>query len=205
LQGEESERRRLARDLHDGLGGLLSGVKLNLMNLKKGNYTLTHEFENNFNNALNLLDNTIGELRRVAHNMMPESLVKFGLKDSLQDFCSQVNGGNKINIQFQFFGEGKRLDNSLENAVYRISQELINNSLKHAEANELIVHIIQDVSRIHLSVQDNGKGFNLDKLDTAKSAGLKNIRARVESFNGTIDIVSVPGKGTEISVEFIIE
>jgi two-component system, NarL family, sensor kinase len=202
LLGEEMERQRLARDLHDGLGGLLSGVKFNLSNIK-GNYVLDQEQTNHFTHALSLLDNSIFELRRIAHNMMPESLVKFGLKDALQDFCSQIEIGKKIKIQFHFFGEEKRIESSIENTVYKITHELINNALKHAEASELLVQIIHENTRIHLTVQDNGKGFDPSIVDATKSAGLKNIRARVESFNGNLDIVSEPGKGTEISVEFI--
>ena len=203
LEGEETERNRLARDLHDGLGGLLSGVKLKLTNMK-GNFVLSQEYVNHFDHALGLLDNSISELRRVAHNMMPESLVKFGLKDALQDFCSQIDSGKKIKINFQFFGEAKRIESSIETTVYRIAQELINNSLKHAGASELIVQLIQEEKRVHLTVQDNGKGFDPNMIDSTKSAGLRNIRARVDSFNGSLDIVSEPGKGTEVSVEFKI-
>jgi signal transduction histidine kinase len=202
LQGEETERNRLARDLHDGLGGLLSGVKIKLSTMK-GNFVLSQENVDQFDHTIGLLDNSIRELRRVAHNMMPESLVKFGLKDALQDFCSQIDSNaNKIN--FQFYGEGNRIESSIEIAVYRIAQELINNSLKHAGASELIVQLIQEEKRVHLTVQDNGKGFDPNMIDSTKSAGLRNIRARVDSFNGSLDIVSEPGKGTEVSVEFKI-
>jgi signal transduction histidine kinase len=202
LQGEETERNRLARDLHDGLGGLLSGVKMKLSTMK-GNFVLSQENVDQFDHTIDLLDNSIKELRRVAHNMMPESLVKFGLKDALQDFCSQIDSkANKIN--FQFYGEGNRLESSIEIAVYRIAQELINNSMKHAGASEILVQLVQEGPRVHLTVQDNGKGFDPNMIVSIKSAGLRNIRARVESFNGSLDIVSEPGKGTEVSVEFSI-
>jgi len=201
LQGEETERQRIARDLHDGLGGLLSGVKLKLTNMK-GNYVLPEEYVNRFDNALGLLDNSIGELRRVAHNMMPESLVKYGLKDALQDFCSQIDNDKKVKIHFQFFGEEKRVESSIETNVYRIAQELINNSLKHAVASEIVVQLILKEERIHLTVQDNGKGFDITQIDETRSNGLRNIRSRVNTFNGSMDIISNPGKGTEVIVEF---
>jgi signal transduction histidine kinase len=201
LQGEETERQRLARDLHDGLGGLLSGVKLKLTNIK-GNYILPEEYVNRFDNALSLLDNSIGELRRVAHNMMPESLVKYGLKDALQDFCNQIDSDKIEKIYFQFFGEEKRIESSIETTVYRIAQELINNSLKHAEASELVVQLILKGERVHLTVQDNGIGFNISQIYETKSNGLKNIRSRVDTFNGKIELISNPGKGTEVTVEF---
>jgi two-component system, NarL family, sensor kinase len=200
LQGEETERNRLARDLHDGLGGLLSGVKIKLSHMKS-NFIISEENVNQFDHAIGLLDNSISELRRVAHNLMPEALIKFGLKDVLQDFCDQIDS-KEIKINFQFYGEEKRIERSIEIALYRIGQELINNSLKHAAASELLVQLIQDETRVQLTVQDNGKGFDPKGIDGTKSIGLKNIRARVESFNGSYDIVSNPGMGTEISVEF---
>jgi two-component system, NarL family, sensor kinase len=204
LEGEEKERGRLSRDLHDGLGGMLSGVKLKLTNMK-GNYILNEENVNQFDHAIDLLDNSIKELRRVAHNMMPEALLKFGLKDALQDYCDQLSGGKNIKVTFNFFGEHKRFDNSLEITVYRIAQELAYNALKHANATEILIQIVQEDNRIHLTVMDNGKGFDPAKVDTLKSKGLTNIRARVESFNGHIDIDSQLGKGTEIGVEFKTE
>ena len=201
LLGEETERQRIARDLHDGLGGLLSGVKLKLTNIK-GNQVLSEEYVNRFDMALGLLDTSIGELRRVAHNMMPESLVKYGLKDALQDFCNQIDIDKKINVHFQFFGEEKRIDSSIESSVYRIAQELINNSLKHAEADKLVMQLIMEGNRVHLTVQDDGKGFDITQIDETKSSGLRNIRSRVDTFKGRIDLTSAPGKGTEVTVEF---
>jgi signal transduction histidine kinase len=201
LEGETTERTRISKDLHDGLGGLLSGVKLKLANIK-GNSVLGEDSVAQFDNAINLLDNSIKELRRVAHNMMPEALVKFGLKDGLQDFCDQVSNGKKLSVIFNFSGENKRFEKSLEITIYRIAQELTNNALKHAKATEILVQVVQEDTRIHLTVMDDGQGFDPSAIDTFKSAGLKNIRARVESFKGNMDIDSQPGKGTEIGVEF---
>lgn len=202
MQGEEKERSRLARDLHDGLGGLLSGVKLTLTNLKS-NYILSRENVDQFNQALTLLDSSIKEMRRISHNMMPEALIKFGLKDALQDFVDRVGkDNNSQNISFRFFGEYKRLETTLETTLYRIAMELVNNAIKHSGAGEIGLQVIQESNRIHLSVYDNGKGFDINKLKDVKSAGLQNIRARVQSFKGRIDVDSVPGQGTEIGVEF---
>lgn len=201
LEGEEKERSRLAKDLHDGLGGLLSGVKLKLSSIK-GNYFVSQESSEQFELAVNLLDNSIKELRRVAHNMMPEALIKFGLKDALQDFCNCVSTDKALNIRFHAFGEYSKLEQIHEISVYRIALELINNALKHANATEIIVQLVLDQQRIYLSIQDNGTGFDINKVNALTSSGLKNIRARVETFNGRLDIDSQPGKGTEIGVEF---
>lgn len=200
LHGEETERTRLARDLHDGLGGLLSGLKLSLNNIK-GNIFLTEGNVDQFNKALGLLDISMKELRRVAHNMMPEALSKFGLKEALQDFCSGIDN-SKTEVKLRFYGEESRIDQKIEISLYRIVQELINNALKHANATEIVVLIVQEMNRIHLTVQDNGRGFDPDMLKASKGAGLPNIRSRVESLNGVLDVYSKPDKGTEVSVEF---
>lgn len=200
LQGEEAERSRLARDLHDGLGGLLSGIKLTLSNMK-GNMVLSSESVTSYDKALGMLDSSIKELRRVAHNMMPEALVKFGLKDALSDFCHSLEN-KQIQINYQWFGIEKRFDQKLEIGLYRIAQELINNAFKHAQATELIVQLVQEENRASLTVQDNGKGFDTAILRTSKGAGIANIRSRVESLNGTFDFASAIGKGTEVTVEF---
>jgi signal transduction histidine kinase/Tfp pilus assembly protein PilF len=200
LQGEEAERIRLARDLHDGLGGLLSGIKLTLSNMK-GNVVLSAESVSLYHKALEMLDTSIRELRRVAHNMMPEALVKFGLKDALFDFCNTLRN-ERIKINFQYFGEDKRLDSKIEIGIYRIAQELINNAFKYSQASELLVQLIQEHNRIHLTVQDNGKGFDTSILSSSIGSGIANIRSRVESLKGRFDLHSEISKGTEASVEF---
>lgn len=200
LQGEETERSRLARDLHDGLGGLLSGLKLSLNNIK-GNIFLSEDNVGHFNKSLGLLDVSIKELRRVAHNMMPEALSKFGLMEALTDFCSGLNSPG-TEVKFQHHGINKRIDQKLEISIYRIVQELVNNALKHAEAPEILLLIVQEENRIHITVQDNGKGFDPEILKTSKGAGFPNIRSRVESLNGMLEVYSKPDKGTEVSVEF---
>ena len=200
LQGEETERSRLARDLHDGLGGLLSGIKLTLSSMK-GNVVLSSESVTLFDKALATLDSSIRELRRVAHNMMPEALMKFGLKDALGDFCHSLDN-KQMPINYQHFGISNRFDHKIEISLYRIAQELINNALKHSYATELIVQLIQEDKRVNLTVQDNGIGFDTALLRTAKGAGMANIRSRIESLNGRFELTSEPDKGTEISVEF---
>ncbi len=197
LEGETAERTRLARDLHDGLGGMLSAVKLNLFDMKKGGALLASEDVIQFNKVVDMLDSSITELRRVAHNMMPDSLSRYGLKVSLQDFCDSLP-----NVQFHFFGNEERLEKTLEIMIYRSVHELVNNALKYAEAKNINVQIVQQPDRVSLTVQDDGKGF--DPAIHAKGTGLNNIRTRAESVGGNMNIFSEPGKGTEINVEFKI-
>lgn len=202
LHGEENERSRLSRDLHDGLGGLLSGLKLSLTNMK-GNVLLTQENVQHFNHALGLLDTSMNELRRVAHNMMPEALSRFGLKDALADFCAGI-GNSDVSIKFRYHGHAKRFDQNMEINIYRIAQELVNNAVKHSGASDILLMIVQDEGRIHMTIEDNGCGFDPHNKNNYNGAGLTNIQSRVDSMNGDLQITSAPGKGTEISVEFRI-
>jgi two-component system, NarL family, sensor kinase len=200
IQGQEEERSRLARDLHDGLGGLLSGIKLTLNNMT-GNVILSEQNANTFNRALGQLDNAITEMRRVAHSMMPEALLKFGLKDALNDFFENISQSGKLKVHFQSYNFDKRLSQTVEVTIYRIIQELINNTLKHAEATEVYVQLNQDDQHLTISVEDNGKGFDINKLNQTKGIGIQNIESRVAYLNGKIDIQSSEGKGTLTFIE----
>jgi len=201
MEGEEAERSRLAGDLHNGLGGLLSGIKINLSAMKE-NAVITHENISAFNHAISLLDTSITELRRIAHNLMPETLNHYGLKTAIEDFCTQVAPGGAPEIGLQFFGENFRFTKELELTIYRIIQELVNNALKHAEATQINVEVISEPERLFARVSDNGKGFDVSGKDTErKGKGLDNLRDRVVALNGRFDVWSRPGQGTEISAE----
>ena len=201
LKGQEEERTRISKDLHDGLGGLLSGVKLQL-GAMKGNLILTEENGNAFNRALNKLDESISEMRRVAHNMMPETLLKFGLQQALTDYSNGLSQGQNFTIDCEFFGVENRLENSVEIVVYRIVQELINNAVKHSEATKILVQVMRhDKEHLNITVEDNGKGFNFEEMKTKNSAGLQNIQSRVNYLNGKMDIQSEIGKGTSVYIE----
>ena len=197
LDGETRERARLARDLHDGLGSLLTGAKLQLIEMKQG-AKLEYADVERFDKALGLLDKSVNEMRRVAHHLMPDSLSRFGLKPAVTDFCA-----NLPTVQFAYYGDESRLDPNLEVMIYRSIYELVNNALKHAGATRIMVQIIQEPDRIDFTVQDDGCGFDLSAV--TEGMGLQNIRTRVESYNGLLDIASKTGEGTEINVELRIE
>lgn len=206
LEGEEKERLRLARDLHDGLGGLLSGAKMSFnlfwgsSPMSKSNFVIDASNAEMFEHALSLLNQSISELQRVAHNMMPQALINCGLKEAISEFCENINSGSQLALKFHFFGKEKKLDNKYELSIYRIVQELVNNILKHSNASEAFIQLVQEESRLNLVVQDNGKGFD---ISTVKGGhGLNNIRTRVEALGGYVEIISGPGKGTEVSLEF---
>lgn len=192
LDGEAAERTRLAKDLHDGLGSMLSAVKINLPQVK-GDAVLEAVDVSRFQTALGMLDDSIRELRRVAHHMMPESLLRYGLKISLSDFCDAI-----AIAQFHYFGSEARLPEKLEIMVYRCIHELVNNALKHAAGTQINVQLVQESERVSFTVQDDGKGF--DAHTVSEGMGLRNIRQRVAAFQGKMAVYSSE-QGTEIHVE----
>lgn len=202
LKGQEEERGRIAKDLHDGIGSLLSGTKLSFMNVRES-MALDPSEKELFEKSLAMLDTTIVDLRKVAQNLMPEALVKFGLGEALRDFCDSIEWSTGIRVVYQNIGEKRTLDNTAEVFIYRIVQELVNNAVKHAEASEIFVQVSSSKDKIILTVEDDGKGFDLQQVTERKGAGLSNIRSRVEYFNGTCDVVTSPGHGTSINIELI--
>ena len=201
MKGQEEERGRLAKELHDGLGGLLSGVKFSLSNMKD-NLIITPDNMAVFERSLDMLDTSIKELRRVAHNMMPEMLTKFGLDEALKEYCNTINSTKLLVVKYQSLGMENRLDSAIEIIIYRTIQELLNNILKHAAASEVFVQLISENERLNIVVEDNGKGFDTASLEKSKGAGWVNIRSRVEYLKGQLDIHSEPGKGTLVNIEF---
>ena len=198
LKGEEQERTRLAQDLHDGLGGMLSGIKYSF-NSMKGQLVMTPENNRAFERSMDMLDGSIREMRRVAHNMMPEALVKFGLNTALKDFCNDINQSGALKITFQSIGlEEAMLDRMTSIAVYRIVQELINNTIKHASATTSLVQISLLQQVLSVSVEDDGKGFN---RENSEGMGYRNIRNRVAFFKGTLDVQSHREKGCSVHIE----
>ena len=177
LETETKERRILARDLHDGLGGMLSLLRLKLEG-------------NSGDSSLALLDAIHTELRRTAHHLMPEELLKKGLVSALHDFAISVP-----NAQFQAIGN-ICLDKDKELVLYRCAYELVNNALKHANASKINIQLMQDNKEVTLTVGDDGKGI----ADGAEGMGLQNIRERIEPYKGRLDIVTTDGKGTDINI-----
>ena len=201
MKGEEKERTRLAKDLHDGLGGMLSGIKHSL-NAMKGNLVMTPENHQAFERSMDMLDSSIREMRRVAHNMMPEALVKFGLDTALKDFCNDINQSGTLHINYQSIGlENIEVEQTTSITIYRILQELVNNTMKHAAAKSAIVQVSKTDNAISITVEDDGKGFNTLVLEGTKGIGWSNIQSRVEYLKGKLDVQSATGKGTSVHIE----
>ncbi len=199
LKGQEQERGRLAKDLHDGLGGLLSGVKISLSNMK-GSLALPIDQALSFDRSLDMLDSSIQELRRVSHNMMPESLAKFGLVAALRDFCESINTMKAAALHFQLVGVRRVLDISHETIVYRIVQELVNNALKHSGAKNIIVQMMYESNSLSVTVEDDGKGFDVEEIKNTINSGWANVQSRISYLKGKLDVTSRQGEGTSVHI-----
>ncbi len=200
MQGQEKERSRLARDLHDGLGGMLSGIKQALFAMK-GNQILPETSAAALSQVVSDLDRSINELRHIARNMMPEALVRFGLKDALEDFCDHLKQSGELKIHFQSFGMEERLPQETEVVLFRIAQELLNNVVRHAKASNSLVQLLRDKGRLSLTVEDDGKGFDAAALNQVQGIGWVNIRSRVNYLGGELDVRSAPGEGCSVHIE----
>ncbi len=196
LEGEERERQRVARDLHDGLGGMLAGVKINLSKQSK--------MENqNLDRAIDQLDQSVTELRRIARNMMPESLLKFGLEAALHDLCESFSS-SATSIEFQAYAVKTDMPAATQANIYRIVQEILSNAIRHARASEIIVQCSQNDYMFLITAEDNGVGFDTAKLDTSPGIGFANIKSRVAYLNGRMDVHSVINEGTTINIELYV-
>jgi signal transduction histidine kinase len=201
LKGQEEERLRLAKDLHDGLGGILTGTKYSLGNMKQ-NMIISAENAALFEKTMNMLDKSINELRRVTHNMMPENLLNINLDEALGDYCLQVTQSGALEVKYQSYDMADAvITDTVKMNVYRIVQELINNTAKHAEASRAIVQLTCKDNVLGITVEDNGKGMDVSALADAEGIGYKNIRSRVEYLRGHIDIQSVKSKGSSILIK----
>lgn len=198
LESEENERQRLARELHDGVGQMLSAAKLNLTTIKDINL----DDENTLNNSIEILDDSIKEIRNISHNMVPDVLLKFGLKKAIKDFIDKINQTKIINIHFECIGcKEDYLNDTSKLMLYRIIQESVNNTIKYAAATQLNVQLASDDSEITLIMEDNGNGFDVQKAMEKDGIGLKNMQLRTDYLKGKMEINSSPNKGTTIFIE----
>ena len=198
LKGEEQERTRLAKDLHDGLGGMLSGIKFSLSNMKE-NLIMTPGNAQAFERSIDMLDSSIREMRRVAHSMMPEVLMKYGLDTAVKEYCNEIGRSGVLRINYQSVGmTGVNPEQITAVTVYRIVQELVNNSIKHAAAKNVLVqlHFSPKEKQLAITVEDDGKGFDTTLLKQSTGIGWSNIQNRVEFLKGKLDVNSSIGKGT---------
>jgi len=196
LAGQESERQRIAQDLHDSVGGLLAAAKIQFENIsaKKSR----PGSDEDFTKMKSLLDETVAETRHIARNMQPSALLEFGFVVAVRDLTGRVRGKSAPAITFHHIGDFSGLEQSVALNCYRIVQELLQNSLKHARAEEILVQLTQTDHQIALLVEDDGAGF--DPAAVRKGMGTDNIARRVQFLKGELSVHSAPGKGTSTLV-----
>lgn len=194
LQGEERERQRVARDLHDGIGGLLAGIKINLS--RQSNM----EKQQSLDGVILQIDHSVAELRRIARNMMPESLLRVGLQAALRDLCESLER-DEMRIEFQSYGLGEAMPAPVQANIYRIVQEILSNAVRHSAATKIMVQCSQNENVFLIDVEDNGRGFDPATVNEGNGIGFSNIRNRVEYLKGKIEVKSAIGEGTSIHIE----
>lgn len=196
---QEEERKRIAQDLHDDISSKLNVINLNANLLQDGELTPDeYTFVNNL--ILEVTDKTLISARKIAHNLLPPILEEFGFKDALEELADTFNNSRKINIEYTINYPKKLLIPQNELHLFRIAQELINNSIKHGKANNSKINISHKKNELIFIYTDNGVGFNVDNIDNKKGLGIKNIESRVSLLNGKYNIDSKVGKGFKIEI-----
>lgn len=201
---QEEERKRIARDLHDEIGSKLNVVFLNIYRLKEATKgqaevaSITDEVET-------LLNTTIATTRRISHDLLPPTLEDFGLVEAIKELQHHFHQTGRISIAFELKGKEQKIENPLiELSLFRVLQELINNSIRHGEATA--IHLLLDLnsSAIKMEYEDDGKGFESTQMDHKKGLGLKNIESRLQMIQAQHQYQSASGKGFQMKVEIPI-
>ena len=203
VAGQEKERLRLARDLHDNLGGTLAAIKMHIGNLQV-NLDKTENPQDLLEKANELISAAYRDVRSIAHERNSGVIAKEGLLPAIQKLARTVTVANRFEVIVQEYGLNERLSNNLEITIFRIVQELITNIIKHAEATEASVSLTQHENELNIIVEDNGKGFKVGKLSKVEGMGLGSIERRIEYLDGTMEVDSTINKGTSIIIDIPI-
>lgn len=205
LAGQESERQRLAKELHDGIGPLMSTIKLNLDSIKTELSKLP-KVAKKIAVMEELVQTAATDLRSISHALMPSALIDFGLVTALQNLCMKANEIGKTGVEFYHSGVKERLQPNMALGLFRITQELLNNAFKYAQAKSIHVQLIQHKDSIMLTVEDDGVGFAPEKLKELvdKGIGLQNIQTRTQTLGGTVNIETQLGQGVMTTIEIPI-
>jgi signal transduction histidine kinase len=200
-QGEEKERNRIAKDLHDGVAGILSAVKMHFSNLQSNEIEIHNQ--SSFRQGMELLNEATNEIRKTSHNLMPEVLFQHGLDKALNRYCSSISSAT-LEIEYYAIGNISRYVESFELSVYRMVQELLNNVIKHSGASEAMVQVSEQNNLLLITIEDNGMGIDQQGMDE-NGMGLIGLQSRVKSLNGKMNIQSEKGQGLNVYLEFEVE
>jgi len=197
IDGQELERQRLSRELHDGLGQSILAIK---MRLERTTNASPEKQKQIMQEVQVLFANTINEIRNISNDLMPAILNEFGLVDALTNLCRDISKSSGIEIDFIHSSFSATIDDRISTYLYRISQEALSNILKHAQANYVLLELESDAESASFIVSDNGNGFSYVEGEKLCGNGISNIKERVHLLNGTIEILSQKGKGTSIKI-----
>lgn len=199
---QEKEKQFFAEELHDSLGQILSTININLNNLEQRIAVRadTESIAHLINETKKLTKSSIQEVRNISQKLLPVVLSDFGLETALKDLCNRINDLNVLKTELHFKPGKVRYPEETEKAIFRISQELINNTLKYAAASHIIIKLYHTSEHIVYDYQDNGKGFNMDSPREKPGLGLKSIESRVSFLNGTLQINSEKNNGIKVSI-----
>ena len=197
IHGGDSERSRIARELHDGIGGMLSAAMMRFSSMHHDNAAITQTPA--YKDAMNILREMGDEIRKTAHNLMPDVLLKQSLPDAVRAYCNMVQESGALKIDFQCYGSFNELSQHHKLNLYRIVQELVKNVIQHSGATRAMVQLLQNENTLIVSVEDNGIGFNKNELRSG--LGLYNTQTRVSSMDGKFTLESTTGKGTSVFIE----
>lgn len=196
IQAQEDERKRIAKDLHDGIVQQLGGLKLGLQKVFMDSETTET------NRIIEILDDSAQELRELSHKMMPRSLGELGLMPALKDMIENSLGNTSIKYQFEYFGIKDRFKENIEIAIYRIAQELVSNVIKHSNADIVNIQLFKSDNSIVFIVEDNGSGINIS--EKKEGIGLMNISTRLDTINGKVNYEPSPESGTLVTIKIPI-
>ena len=199
LEAEEKERKRVAAELHDGVGQMMSVARMHLSQFEALAIANGQEYHEKYDHLADLIDDSCAEVRNISHQMMPNALLKQGLAKAVRNFITQVKNPN-LSINLYTEGLDENLPQNTSAMLYRIIQECVNNVIKHSGATSLDISLLRSATEVTATIEDNGKGFDSAQNDYKEGIGLQNIRDRITFLKGELEIDSKPGKGTLIAI-----
>ncbi|MEW7279054.1 sensor histidine kinase [Aquimarina sp. 2201CG1-2-11] len=204
IDGQEKERKRIAQDLHDRLGSMLSVVKIHYKSVEENLEKIQIDSKMQYAKANELLDEACAAVREISHNMVSNVLTKFGLIPALNELKQNIENTGALEIELIDYGFDDRIENEIEINIYRIIQELIGNTLKHANAKEVSIQLLKKETTLNITVIDDGDGFNTNDITNFSGIGIKGIQSRIENLQGEVVFDSGKGNGTTVTIDIPI-